>query len=535
VASRSPHRLDRGDVPYGETPLVVANGPSLPATEMPTDFLRSIFANWTGEAVIVVSGFILPRLMSQGMGQEQLGIWDYGWSMRAYVALSGSALSSGAGHYVARYRASEQWPELARTLGAMLALVIYASACSALLTGGLAYFTPRLINTTSVADIGDARSLVLSMGAASCLSMVVLVFGGIIAGCGRFDALNLVDGLSDVLMVVSLVTCVLFGFGLKTMGTCVLMREVLNAVAKYLCARRILPQLRVRPRWTDRSTFRDISRFGAKTIVDTLSKLLQYQVASLVIAAFIGPAALALYSRPRALILITTRFVMGFARVLVPAASAFHGQRDRAGLGELLVRSTRYAMFLALPPALVLLILGRAIMAVWMGDSAYTNNNVLLILVLGYLPLFAQQATYHILLGLASHGLAGVASLIGSSVGAGLSILFVWVLGWGIEGAALATAIPVFAVNFFVLPYAGCRATGVPLLRYLRESVVPPLLSAVPFAVVLLAARIWLPDDPRDQLLVGLVAGTSVMAVVYWPIVPIQFKQRIFRWRSFLP
>src|SRR5262249_42866693 len=152
---------------------------------------------------------------------------------------------------------------------------------------------------------------------------------------------------------------------------------------------------------------------------------------ALVIAAFIGPAALALYSRPRALILITTRFVMGFARVLVPAAAAFHDERDHRGLRHLLVGSTRYAMFLTLPPALVLLILGRAIVGVWMGDPVYGDNNVLLILVLGYLPLFAQQATYHILLGLASHGLAGAASMIGSVLAAGLSILFVGVLGWG--------------------------------------------------------------------------------------------------------
>src|SRR5205814_9063331 len=122
-----------------------------------------------------------------------------------------------------------------------------------------------------------------------------------------------------------------------------------------------LPQLRVHPRWSDRATFQEISGFSAKTMVDTLSKVLQYQVPTLVIAAFIGPAALALYSRPRALSLITTRFVMGFARVLVPAAAAFHGQRDHRRLGELLVRSTRYAMFLALPPAHVLLTLRRAV------------------------------------------------------------------------------------------------------------------------------------------------------------------------------
>jgi O-antigen/teichoic acid export membrane protein len=492
-----------------------------------------MFANWGGEAVIVVGGFILPRLINQGMSQETLGIWDYGWSMRSYVALACGSLGSGAGHYVARYRSSEQWPELSRTLGAMLALVIYGSACAALLMLELAYITPWLINTTSATHIGDARSLVLSMGAASCVATVTLVFGGIIAGSGRFDVLNLVDGLSDVFMVVGLVACVTFGAGLKVMGLCVLMRELLNGIAKYVCATHIVPQVSVHPRWIDRRTFREIFGFSAKTMVEAVSKVLQYQVGPLVISAVIGPAALALYSRPRALILITTRFVMGFARVLVPAASAFHGQHDRKGLGELLVRSSRYAMFLALPPTLVLVILGPALMRVWMGDEAYAGNNVLLILVLGYLPLFAQQATYHILLGLASHGLAGAASLVGSLVGAGLSILFVAVLGWGIEGAALATAIPVFVVNLSVLPYAGCRAAGIPLLHYLRESLFLPLLSVIPFAAVLLTTRAWLVDDARAQVLVGLLAGTPALILIYWcTAVPVHLKQRIFRWRS---
>ena len=532
VESRSRHSSGGSREALGETSLGAATVPSLSFTEAGTGLLRNMFSNWAGEAVVVVSGFILPRLISQGMNQEQLGIWDYGWSMRSYVVLAGGALGSGAGHYVARYRSTEEWHKLARTLGAMLALVIYGSAVAALLTAGLAYFTPWLINTTSSAYISDARSLVLSMGVASCLAMVTLVFGGIIAGSGRFDALNLVDGLSDVLVVVSLVACVLFGYGLKIMGLCVLMRELVNAGAKYVCARHVLPQVRVRPCWADGSAFREISRFSAKTFVDTLSKLLQYQIGPLVIAAFLGPAALAVYSRPRALVLITTRFVMGFARVLVPAASAFHGQHDRSGLGELLVRSTRRAMFLALPPALVLLILGRAIITVWMGDRAYAENNVLLILVLGYLPLLAQQATYHILLGLASHGLAGTASLVASAVGAGLSILFVGVFGWGIEGAALATALPVFAVNICVLPYAGCRATGVLLRHYFRQSVVSPLLSVVPFAVVLIVARVWLADDPQAEVFVGLFAGISVLSVVYWyTVVPTSLKQKLVRRR----
>ncbi|MDO8480153.1 MAG: lipopolysaccharide biosynthesis protein [Candidatus Rokubacteria bacterium] len=500
----------------------------LDSIEVASGLLRSTIWNWAGEFVMVVSGFVLPRLINQRMSQEELGIWDFGWSIRSYVALAFGPLGTGANHYFARYASSEQWPEISRTLGAMLALVMYASLGAGLFTLGLAYFTPRLVNTASILLIGDARSLVLSMGLTSCISILAVVFGGIIAGRERFDVLNLIDGFSDVLLVVAVLASVLSGAGLKVMGFCVLARELLNGLAKYWCAGKIAPQVSIRPRWVDRSMFREIFGYSAKTMMHICADLLQ--ITPLVVVTVIGPAALALYSRPRALIQVTTRFLMAFTRVLVPVASAFHGKQDRQELGELLVRSTRYVMFLALPPVLVMLILGQALLRVWMGDRSYADNHVLLILVLGYLPLFAQQATSFILFGLASHGLTGAASLSGSLLGAGLSILFVGMLGWGIDGAALAAAIPIFVVNLCVLPYAGCRAVHIPLLRYVRDSIVSPLFSVIPFAAVLLTVRLSFPGKPTAQLLVGLFAGSLVLAPVYWhTLVPVDLKQRISR------
>jgi O-antigen/teichoic acid export membrane protein len=490
--------------------------------------LRNVLANWGGEVTRVISGFFVPRLIDQRMSREELGIWDYGWSMRSYVALAAAGLGSGGGHYAARYQ--DRLPELTRALGAMLALVIYGSVCAVLLTVGLAYLTPHLVNTESTSLLADARSLVLSTGVAASIAMPTMVFGGVIVGSRRFDVLNLIDAASDVLMVAGVLWCVLLGAGLSVMGLCVLARELVNGAAKYWWAGRLVPGLRIRPRWSDWTTFSEIAGFSAKTLVEAVSKLLQYQVGVLVVATVLGPAALALYSRPRALILITTRFVMGFARVLVPTASALHDRHVPKARGELLIRSTRYGLFLALPPALLMLIMGDAILLVWMGDRSYADSNVLPILVVGYLPLFAQQPTYHILVGLASHGLAGMASLIGSIVGAIMSILFVGVFGWGIEGAALATALPVFLVNLLVLPYAGCKAARLPLLRYLRESLPSPLLSVAPFAIALLVARAWLPHDATAQLLGGLLAGLPTLALVYWfTAVPDQLKTRILR------
>jgi O-antigen/teichoic acid export membrane protein len=510
----------------GDALPVAAPSPAPPAPPRTPGVLSSVLANWGGELVRVIGGFVTPRLIDERMSRDELGIWDYGWSIRSYVALAGAGLASSGGHFVARHHA--QASELSRTLGAMLALVLYGSAAAALLTIGLAVLTSTLVNTESAALLGEASNLVLCMGLAACLGMPTLVFGGVLVGHARFDLLNLVDALSDIFMVAAILAAVFVDAGLTVMGLCVLAREVLNGSAKYWMARRLAPHLRLRPRWTDWTTFHEVLGFSAKTLGEAASKLLQYQVGAIVVSALLGPAALALYARPRALILTTTRFVMGFARVLVPRASALHDRRAPGVLAGLLVQSTRYGLYLALPPSLVMLVLGPALMRVWMGES-YADNRVLLILVLGYLPLFAQQPTYHILLGLASHGLAGTASLVGALAGAVMSVLFVGGYGWGIEGAALATAIPVFLVNLVVLPYAGCRAVGLPILRYARESALRPILSVLPFTVVLLATRTWL-DDARLQLLVALLAGVPVVAAVYWfTALPEPLKQRARR------
>src|SRR5205085_8587456 len=116
----------------------------------------------------------------------------------------------------------------------------------------------------------------------------------------------------------------LSGVGLKAMGLCVLGRHVLNCVGKYWLAWRLLPDASFRPDWTDWPLYREIFGFSAKSFLDIAAKLLQHQGPAAVIALWIGPAAVALYSRPRALIVISTRLVMGFTRVLVPAASALN-------------------------------------------------------------------------------------------------------------------------------------------------------------------------------------------------------------------
>ena len=41
--------------------------------------------SWSSHFVLIISGFVMPRLMDQQLGAEQLGSWDFCWAFISYL------------------------------------------------------------------------------------------------------------------------------------------------------------------------------------------------------------------------------------------------------------------------------------------------------------------------------------------------------------------------------------------------------------------------------------------------------------------
>ena len=48
----------------------------------------NVFAGWAGYFVMAIAGFLAPRVMDRSLGQESLGVWDFGWSLVTYFNLT---------------------------------------------------------------------------------------------------------------------------------------------------------------------------------------------------------------------------------------------------------------------------------------------------------------------------------------------------------------------------------------------------------------------------------------------------------------
>jgi O-antigen/teichoic acid export membrane protein len=136
-----------------------------------------------------------------------------------------------------------------------------------------------------------------------------------------------------------------------------------------------------------------------------------------------------------------------------------------------------------------------------------------LVTILSLAALFrgASWPAATLLQGMARHHRIAVLSIASGLVNLALSIVLVQ--PFGVVGVAYGTLIPTVIETMLVLPY-GLRAVGAGVAGGLREIALPPLVAAVPMALVLYALREWLQPTGID-FVVPAAIGLATFAAVY--------------------
>ena len=311
-----------------------------------------------------------------------------------------------------------------------------------------------------------------------------------------------------------------------------LLGEVIAALARFVAARRVCPELHISSRRMRLKHAGEMLRFGGKSLLGSVGELLLYKTTNLIILGYLGPAAIALYARPASLVSQAATMVNKFAYVLTPTASALHSKNDPAALREMWIKAGTYSLYIALPMVLVIAIAGGTLLELWMGKG-YRNSSLIAVLALGHLAYIQQRTSYQVLMGIGRHGVPAVVMVVVALCAAGLSLLFLGPLHLGLVSVAFAVTIPLTAANLFVVPLYACRIMQMSYLQYVRQTMTKPVLATAPLGACLFGAQYLFPENGIAALLLGLACGGAITAVIYWKyVLPEALRQSVIR---FLP
>ena len=423
----------------------------------------------------IASGiFLLPFTIAH-LGKDLYGLWMIVASMTAYFQL----VDLGFGHSLVRHiseadaqQDSSRVNELASTF------VVIFTALGLLVLGGTALaaflLLPRYPNI-GPEQLAIAQPVMMILGARIAVALPMSVFGAVATSRQAFTRNGVIAIGVTLLQTAATIAVLVNGYGLVELVASTTGIALLSYAVYAHTAYRVCPTLRIQPlRGFRRERLGELASFGMYVFVINIAVQIGFNLDHLVIGAWLGASAVAVYAVSFRLADYQRQLCNQFNGLLFPVLVRFGAAGNTASLRDTVTESTRLAFALVAGATLTLLLVGDALIGAWVGPGFEGSVWPLYVLAVTGIVLVSQQPLGSMLMGTGRHKLVAAACLVEAAANLALSILLVRRLG--IVGAALGTMIPVFMVNLGWLMPAGCRAMGVGYARFLVDVTRPALI-----------------------------------------------------------
>ncbi len=484
--------------------------------------------SWGAYLVFVIFGFIMPRIINDTLGQVQLGIWDFCWSLVNYLRMCNMGFASSTNRYVAKYRAEFDFNNLRSIISTAICIQIFFAVLIIALSILIAMLLPAFFGEKLGENTVETQYVFAFLGCSLAIQMGFDTSRGILTGYHRWDLHNGITAgmylVSSIMMIVSLLVYEAGLFGMSLAYMCV---TLLTEILRMVVAKRISPEYKLSKERVSLPHAKTMLFFGSKTILSVLPPIVVLQTTSLFIAGALGPAALAMFSRPLALVRIVETLIRKFSYVLTPTVGSLRVIEDRAIIREFLISSTRYGVAFTLPMLLPLVVYGDVILEIWMG-SDYANLTVMSILAIGYFFLISQYPVLQILVGLNKHGRISLLNFGVTLSVFFLGIAYISMTEWSLVSAALVVAGSLTVGNGFLIPLYACKELSINLTDYIVGVFRLPVVLCLPLLLIFLGARLMFSNELLYGLLVSTFIGSIITLWLYWCyLAPDDFKRKV--------
>jgi len=474
--------------------------------------LKSIGTRWFRLGIHMIVGFLLAPFILHRLGDYAFGLYVLILSLTGYYGLLDFGIRSSVVRYVARFRATGERDSLNRFLST--AFFTY-SIVGCVLLGVTAVGTLYVDSVFHVSSsfVTSARLLLVICGTAIALSFPLGVFEGAMEGLQKFPTIDITQIVTALLRAVLIVIALSHGLGLLTVALITVGVGILGRAAFVVIVYRAI-SFHISWKLIDRSSLRLMASYSLPTFVIGVGDRLRGGIDATVIGIFLSSVAITYFSIGARLVQYGTRLASSMSDIYTPMAAHFDAAGDMAGLRKVLMHGTRACALVLFPICAMLIILGKPIIALWMGPRYVpVSYPILVILALGSALYTLQGPSFRILYGMARHGWMAVIRLSEGAAVLLFSILLV--RRFGIEGVALGTAIPLACSSLFFYPLHLCRLLKTPVAQYFTRAYLLPLGLCTPMVIALVLLRRLFPGASYFAISVQIAGGGLVYGVAF--------------------
>ena len=443
---------------------------------------RNVATNLVAFGFGIAITFVLSPYLIRMLGDARYGAWVLIAELLGYYGLLDLGIRGAVTFHVATYLAREQTEQTVHLIASAFWMLAVLGSVAAAGGVGLAFAFPHLFVEGGV----DSTEILMAMSILACTIGVTLpmeVFSASLVAQQRLDIVNAVDVGSRVLVAVGIVVVLGAGGGLVALSALQAGGKVLGWLCLYVCLKRRLPAMSLRPNLFRREQLKALTRIGSRAFAINIALTVLRRTDLVLVAMFMEVKWVTYYSLGRMLIVYTENAVFEITRAYTPRLTELYAKETRSALHELYFTGTRYAAVVAIVAIVGVWSFATFFLELWVGPEYVSgpltlrSDSVAFLLGLAYLPHMLQSMSRQLIF--ASGKLTFLMWLTIFEAVVNIVLTIVLVRFYGLAGVAIGTVIPLLISQMLAMPWYMSKMLGIPQSRWLSEGLGRPVLVGV--------------------------------------------------------
>jgi len=475
-------------------------------------FLNGIFWNWIGVVASFFTGFFLSPYIIHHLGDQRYGIWALVFAFIDYFMLFDLGFKAAVVNLVSRLRVDNQNDQINVVVSTALFYFTGVAALVLIITWSIAPYLHKFLKITPAYQ-SDFVFLIRIVGLGWASIIASNVFMACVEAFQRFKSQNHILIVCLILRSGGCALVILAGYGLKVMGVAVTVSWLANYILCYLAARKAFPAMRLSRGRVRLSTLKQLASYGIHVFVAGLGGIILNQGPPILVGHYQSEAFVGYYTLPSRLLQYVVELVTRIGYVTMPNTAELAATGRKNEIMQLGTYLNRYCLAIFLPLSVFLVVYGRELIRVWVGQSFSDHAAPLMpiFVISTTIAVAGQFNSSQILYGLAQHGNYSRALIVEGLLA--LAVMTVVLPRYGILGTAYVAGAFAILDRAIFTPFLLCRLMEFSLVRYLHDIYLSPLLTAVPvFAFALWMKAHWVSGNNWFQLIFSI----AMIAVPYY-------------------
>ncbi len=461
-------------------------------------------------ALLAVSFGMMPFIIHT-LGDRYYGLWALVGTFISFTGFLDFGLSSAVTRFLAAGLGAGDQEQCNRVYNTALALYVGIGTLVLVAGCGAAILIPFW---PGLKDAGLLARVIVICSMSVALSFALRVFIGILNAQLSFDKTAFLDLTTLLLRTITAIVVLKLGYGVVGLALATFLSGIPSFVLSIHYARKNLPFLRLHQAYRLRAAARELFSYSSVSFLIQIADLARVQVAAVVVASFLGLAAVTHYRLATTLTTCYMDLMTALLGVFLPVFSQQAGARDYNAIRKTFFFANKVSIAVASFIGFGLIAWGKPFIARWMGQRYLDSYDCLLFLALAYLLALWQNPSVSLLYGLAKHRWFAAFGIIEGVANISLSL---WTVPrYGITGAAFAAMAAMGTIRLLVLPVYVCRMAGVPLAEYLKREALSILIVSAALVAPAWVTQALAAPDYRRLVAVGLVSLACYAAPVWY-------------------